>query len=287
MESSIITPEAPEHVADREPIEREPEQLYKFSTWVHLGPGAEDCEDGAAGACENRLHFHSWCRLPNPIQQRDIREKAMAAKARRRRQLRDPQTDAYEVLEDDLNDLARMGEAAREAIQAELLRPLWWEDYAEAIKDVKEIEDDDGEHPYEHADEDDARFKLLRAMDPSERSEDEFTELDRHLEEYTTLVQEKLEERQKPRREELEARDIASLIDELREDRIGRDSMATFMNSYSEWEWYICTYLAPNARRRFASMDEVAAAAPEVLAALKETYDELERIAREGVGKGS
>jgi hypothetical protein len=287
MESSTITPEAPEHVDEREPIEREPEQLYKFSTWVHLGPGAEDCSEGEKGECENRLHFHGWCRLPNPIQQRDIREKAMAAKARRRRQLKDPQTDAYEILEGDLDELASMGDAAREAIYAELFQQTFWADYNESVKDVKETEDEDGTLIYEHVEDDDKRFKQLQDTDPSERSEDELEELDRHLDQYATLVQEKLKERQQPRRDELDNLDLNALIDRLRTDRIGREAMAVFMNSYSQWEWYICTYISPGGRRRFADMDEVISAPPEVIAALRETYDELERMQREGVGKDS
>src|SRR5262245_39990006 len=41
------------------------EKLFSFSGFVHVGPGARECEDGEDGSCGNPLHFHDWCRLPN------------------------------------------------------------------------------------------------------------------------------------------------------------------------------------------------------------------------------
>src|SRR3954451_1473894 len=45
-------------------------QMFQFSTYLHVGPGAEGCEDFAS--CADPLHFHAWCRLPNKFQHKDI-----------------------------------------------------------------------------------------------------------------------------------------------------------------------------------------------------------------------
>jgi hypothetical protein len=61
-------------------------ELFRYSSWVHIGGGAEDCEEAETGTCADPLHFHAWCRLPNQLQHADIRERALASKARRIRQ---------------------------------------------------------------------------------------------------------------------------------------------------------------------------------------------------------
>lgn len=293
MEASAIAvkPETPEAAEERAPEERTPEQIYRFSTWLHLGPGADKCEavDEEAGTsdCQNRLHFHAWCRLPNELQVRDIREKAKAAKARRARQLRDPEADSFEILEDEIGELARLGDAAKAEIVEDLLNKTWFSDYLEAVNEVREEEDAEGEKVYATVEEDDKRFHELKEMDPEQRPQEEYDELDRHLAGYTEKVEAALRELQKPRRESLEGRDINSLIDEVREDRIATAAMEDFNVAYSTWEWYLCSYVTPNGLRRFESIKAMHAAAPEVIAGLKETFNELERGFGEGVGKGS
>lgn len=286
MEAGTITPEAPEAVEDRAPDELTAQQLYQFSTWLHIGPGAQECEESESGECQNRLHFHGWCRLPNQLQVRDIRQKAKAAKARRARQLRDPQTDSYEILEDDMDALGRIGEAGRGQLVDDLLGKSWFADYTEALNDVAEMEDD-GEKLYDTIDEDDKRLKVLLEMDAEQRPVEELEELQRHISAYNDAVEARLAEVQRPRREALEDRDINDLIDLIRAERIDAAAMEEFMATYSQWEWYICTYLTPNGRRRFGSFEEMEGAAPEVIDGLKVTFDDLERSFADGVGKGS
>src|SRR5438445_543555 len=84
---------------------RTTKHLFSYSKYVHAGDGAEECEHREDGKCEDAAHFHGWVCLPNSLQHRDILDKARAAKARRRRALRDggdaqrAATDAYVTLE--------------------------------------------------------------------------------------------------------------------------------------------------------------------------------------------
>jgi hypothetical protein len=81
--------------------------------------------------CGNPLHFHAWCRLPNQLQHEDIRERALAAKARRIRQLRDPECDAYQILESDMSELLRIGDEG--LIVDELANKDWWKRQIDAM----------------------------------------------------------------------------------------------------------------------------------------------------------
>src|SRR4051812_13441277 len=98
-EAAVETASTPEpEAAPAEPersdsTSRDRSQMFEFSGYVHVGPGAKECEHGEDGECDNAVHFHAWTRLPNPFQQQAIREKANAAKARKRRVLRDPESD--------------------------------------------------------------------------------------------------------------------------------------------------------------------------------------------------
>lgn len=286
MEGIAVVAEAAEAVNGRSPEERTPTQIYRYSAWLHLGPQAEECAEAETGNCQNRLHFHTWCRLPNELQVRDIREKAKAAKARRARQLRDPQSDSCQILDDELDELLRIGESGRNQLIEELLSKTWFSDYMEAVGDVQE-EERDGEKLYATVEEDDKRFKELAALDPEQRPQEEYDELDRHLNEYTAKVESVLRTLQEPRRESMTGMELEQVVEMLREDRITQASMDEFNVTYATWEWYLCSYLTPNGRRRFESYDDMHLAAPEVIEGLKATYNDLERSFGEGVGKDS
>lgn len=288
MEEIAVVAEAAEAVNGRSPEERSATQIYRYSAWLHLGPEADECPEAETGDCQNRLHFHSWCRLPNELQVRDIREKAKAAKARRARQLRDPQSDSCQILDDELDELLRIGESGRSQLIEELLSKTWFNDYLEAVADVQEEEDDvDGSKRYATVEEDDKRFKELSALDPEQRPQEEYDELDRHLNEYTAKVESALRTLQEPRREEMTAMALEQVVEMLREDRIAQASMDEFNVTYATWEWYLCSYLTPGGRRRFESHGDMTLAAPEVIDGLRTTFNDLERSFGEGVGKGS
>lgn len=256
-------------------------QLFRFSTWLHVGPGAETCEEAQSG-CANPLHFHAWCRVPNQFQHREIRERALAAKARRARQLRDVETDGCQILEDELDALARLGDAAKGQLVDELLTIDWWREYLEASKDVRETENDQGEQIYATVDADQERFAQLDAMAAEDRPPDEYAELERHLAAYNDAVDGRHRELQQPRRDALDQRDLNGLIDEIRDTRISAESTAEFMHVYSVYSWLAGTLTGPQGEPKFASLEQLEAAAPEVIDALKETFDDLERTQQGG-----
>src|SRR4051812_30709654 len=99
---STIEAEAPTADEETVPADESPavaeqsrEELFRWSTWVHVGDGADECalaqavgdSDYKLGkpipTCEDPGHFHAWLRLPNPLQRRDIVDKARAARARK------------------------------------------------------------------------------------------------------------------------------------------------------------------------------------------------------------
>src|SRR4051812_42572461 len=84
--------------------EQDSSQLFEFSGYVHVGPGAGNCPDGETGACNNSLHVHMWIRLPNTFQHAAIREKALAAQARRTRLLRNAESDARQIIDAAIED---------------------------------------------------------------------------------------------------------------------------------------------------------------------------------------
>lgn len=266
-----------------DPAEKTPQQLFRYSTWLHIGPEAEYCPEGEDG-CTNPLHFHAWCRLPNQFAHREIREKALAARARRARQLRDPHSDAAAVLDDDVEAIMRQPDA-KAALVDELLGAEWWKDYMEAVRDLHELEDDAGERPWQHIDHDRARFVELQAME--DRPAEEFAELERHLTRYADELTRRHEEISRPRREALEARDVNDLCDLVREQRITAEAQEEFMHTYSAWSWYAGTLTQPHGERKFQAMAQLEACAPEVIEALQRTFEDLEQTFNEGPAKNS
>jgi hypothetical protein len=270
--------------------EKTPAQLFRYSTWLHVGVGAENCadvnEETGEVSCGDALHFHAWCRLPNQFQHREIREKALAARARRVRQLRDPMSDSAAILADDLDTILRQP-GAHAALVDELVNRDWWKDYVEAVRDLHELEDERGERPWETVERDRARYDELQSLDEAERPTEEFAELEAHLLAYTAAVSAAHEAILEPKRQALLARDINDVAELVREQRIDGEAQAEFMHIYSSWQWYVGTLRAPGGERRFASMEAMQATAPEVIAALAETFDDLERTFDEGPTKNS
>lgn len=284
-----------------EPYEREEEkkpgqQLYRFSTWVHVGPGAEDCEavdeEQGTNDCSDPLHFHAWCRLPNPFQHRTMREKGLAAKARKVRQLRDADTDAGAILEQDLDRLARRGDDAIDELVDELLQRDWWKDYLDAAGDVREIEEDDhggeGEpaKKFAHIEDDQRRFDELKAIAAEERPEDEYLELGKHIAAYQEALKQRQDEIRKPKEEALRAKGVNGLLDLVRDERIEAVGTDEFMHVYSKWEWLYGTLRGraggKQAQQVWTDLAHMEAAAPEVIEAIKETFNDLERTKQQG-----
>jgi hypothetical protein len=274
--TSAVTPEPEASPAEK----ASPSELFRWSAYVHVGIGAEACEDRENGKCGDPTHFHAWCRMPNSLQQNSIREKALAAKARRIRQLRDPGCDIHDILEGDLA-IAKRSPAT---MIDELVAKDSVKEYIEARKDIGEDEN------YETIDEDRRRLKALDALPVDQRPQDEYDELVRHVGSFDDAVLERAKARQQPVRDSLEQMDTEKLVELLREDRIERDSTAEFDRVFSLWEWYICTLRpaeGPMSQRMFDSVDALEAAAPEVIRALKDAFEDLESAVAGGAAKGN
>lgn len=284
MSTSATLPEATAPIPDQQ------ERLYRFSSWLHVGPGAENCEavneETGANDCADPLHFHAWCRLPNQFQVREIREQAFAAKARRMRQLRNEGSDANEILEAELDVLRRGGEATKAEVIDEIVGKDWWQDYLEAAQTVREVEDEKGVKTFEHVDRDQERFKELDATPADQRNADEFEELQRHLVAYGEAVTAELEKIVAPKKAALESKELSDLVDMIREDRIEGQGSEEFMHTYAMQSWLVGTLKTRGGESRFKSQAELQSAPSEVIAALKETFEDLEQTER-GVAQGN
>jgi hypothetical protein len=270
-----------------------PEQMFRYSGWVHVGPGADECEaineDEGTSDCSDPRHFHAWCRLPNQFQHREIREKALAAKARKTRQLRDPETDGHAILEDAIDQLARQGDDALPLLIAELTGKDWWADYMQAAQDVQEREDgtdDDDEpvKPFARMEQDQRRYEELKALPEDERPADEFEELGRHLSKYAEAVKERQEELTTPKREALEERGVNALLDLVRDQRVNAAGTDEFMHVYSTWTMLVGTLKQPGGAPVWPTNPQaLQVVAPEVVEAVQEMFDDLEQTQQRGL----
>lgn len=266
-------------------------RLFRFSSFLHVGEGAEECAIavhlGEPGSTLRELpecespdeHVHVWCRLPNPHQHRELRETALAAKARRVRQLKDPNCGAYDILECELDTLA----GAKEIIVEELLVEEFATEYPQAMEDV---EDDER---FEHIVRDRERYAELMGMAEAERPTDEYAELGRHINSYVDAIQARLNELQGPHREALMGLDEGELVNQIRVKRIDADGQETFLHTYACHEQFAGTYaLSPIGLDKrpttlyFASVDAMKNAAPEVIECLKATFQDLARAMQQG-----
>ncbi|GAC1522427.1 MAG: hypothetical protein NVS3B1_07790 [Marmoricola sp.] len=271
-------------------------QMFKFSHYLHVGPGAQECPDNGVG-CENGEHFHAWLRLPNKFQQKDLHEKAMAAKARTLRRLKDPESDAGTVMEAELSVLRASGD--EEVMVEDLLKGEFAHFYLKATEMVDEREE------FEHINQDRERYIALidagEDAKPEEEQSDEFRELVRQVERYVTATKEALREVQQPKRDMFLSLGREGLADRLRDARIEELAGNAFFHTYNEWMWFIGTLdVEPHQatgrphKRKWAgvgSMDEQAPGtiwgeSPEVIEAIESSFGELE-TALQGAARGN
>lgn len=284
MEASVLEQEVPAAV---ESHAENTEQIFRWNTWVHVGPGAETCEHATDGKCERESaetplaerHFHAWCRLPNQFAYRDITEKAQAARARKQRQLRDPQSDANAILEDQLDALKEMPDA----MVQEIVYSKWGDD-EDARLQVAEDE------KYQHIDED--RIELVRLEDTpaDQRDEDAYVTLRRHVEEFDDAVEKALVTIRTRREESLRALPVDELVSQIRKVRIDRIGLQEYLHVSNYWVWFVGAMSAQegSGTRKFTSITNLTSAPGEVLAALQIAFTELENhLAPSGSAKNS
>lgn len=267
-------------------------KLFEYSRYIHVGDGAEMCEHGRDGECVDPDHFHAWCRLPNPLQNQDIREKGLAAKARRARLLRDPESDAHAVMEDEIALL--VDPQYMESVIDDLLGRDWSGDYAEAVVEVNDREE------YEHVQQDREEYSRLlstQAALPGEEQTAEFKQLNRHIIGYLNAITEALKGIQEPRRIEYRQRPYEDLLQLLREKRIEEEANRYFIDIYNTWMWLVGTFQVkpdPMRKRPYIRMwtglgerdrpepGTMLAESPEVIAVLRDTYGELSQNLQAG-----
>lgn len=280
METASIPTESPtESAAETSPAEqRDRVTLLTYSDEVHIGDGAEECEQRSNGSCENPEHFHAFIRLPNQFQRESLTEKADAARARRLRQLRDPESDISSILDTELAEKRRRmdhAELVDEVIEFDFLK-----DHMASMREVNEDED------FEHIEDDRERLRALSAMDDEDRPTDEFEELQKHVLDYAEKVNEARERIQQPLRESLNDKGVDDLLDIIREERQTAICNEAAERAWSRWEWFIGTLksrvpkkLNAPQERVFENIDALGSAAPEVIDALEVAFRDIEAAA--------
>lgn len=279
MESSVTeqdqVPESPiEAPPEEEMADRTSGKLFRFSEFVHVGPGADECEHRLDGKCADAEHFHAWCRLPNKFQIATIREKAQAARARVIRQAKDPETDRFEILE---NQMAELRDQGHQAMVDELLGRNAFKMQHRAMRELAEEEDS----PFATIEEDQKRWQYLTELEEADRPADEYGELLRHLEQWNDAVEVKYEELIQPERDSLTDRDEDELMEMVRDIAIREQADGIFMRVFSKYQWAICT-LKPRGEGKvptekvYGSLAELENAAPEVVAELEACFGDLE-----------
>lgn len=275
MEASTVAPtqvSEPEQSHDgAAEATRSTEELFQWSGFVHVGGGAESCEHGADGACTDPKHFHAWVTLPNSFQIRDITDKARAARARKARALRDPESDAYAVLEAEIDDLFTF---QHEALLDSLAR-------AEVDKHIRTIvsglEDDDR---FEFHAQDAEEYNRLLTVPEEERDKEEFDRLEQDMAVYAEELQKEIDAAHARELEKLKALPDDQVRELERRSRIDAISTETYLFTYYTWAMYVgarepATDGFPS-RRKFKSPDDFKLAPPEVVNALREKIRELE-----------
>lgn len=292
--------------------ERTAASIFKYSEWVHVGPGAEDCklavalrENPAAGKtedlplCSDPDHFHAWCRLPNPYQVRDITEKAQAARARTIRALRDPESDQFAILESDMDTLNEV--SLRPILAEEILDRDFAEHYTEAVSRVLDIEDpnwvQNGDEPaepaklYAHIESEQEEYARQTQL-PEDQRDETYSELSRYVAEYSRRVEVELAGIRDPLRENLLSRDIGELVEIARRDRINRRGDEAHLHAWNTWCWYVCTFKprkrgTPN-ERYFKDVSTFKYEAPsDVISAIQSTFQQLESAMTRGRTQGN
>lgn len=270
------------------PAERQShEAIFQHSQFLHIGPGAAVCEDvdeaKFVSNCGDPLHFHAWIHTPNQFQHNSIRSKALAAKARKMRALRDTDSDSRTILDGELEQARYQN--ATELLIEEIVQKDGVRNYWQAMREVQEEEE------FQHYEEDRDRLNALAAMPEEERDQEEYEKLGEHVRLYSERVKEAIASIQQPLRDSLADKTIDDLIEIVTEDRIQAEASAEFDDTYSLWEWYIGTLRLKKkespghpTERMFGDIEHLKQAPPEVISALAQAFTELDAEAGRSLG---
>jgi hypothetical protein len=253
---------------------RDAVKLFKWSAFAHAGDGAEECEHATDGKCSDDEHFHAWLRLPNQFQNEEITERADAARARRLRLMRDPDSDSRIIME------AAVDEMIRDLTDEEIVDDLLIESHTDARRlaegEVKREEAELFEHVYRDLE---RHGELLHQED---RPQEEFDALDKHLDDFFARVASRIKVIQKPKRDEYEGMDRAGLREAIIEQRIQADTQRVWYASFQVWEWVAGTHRLTGkwvagrpADRYFETEKDLKDASIEAIGALTQGFADL------------
>jgi hypothetical protein len=271
----------PPRARERQRRARTSTELFRYSTWVHVGPGAESASDARTALRPTRCTSTPGCRLPNQFQHQDIRERALAAKARRMRQLRDPDTDAYEILEAELDELRerrprRDDRRARQSQRVVEAPP----------RGDGEVEEDE---EYKHIERDRERLAELPRCARGRAPADEYAELERHLGAYDEAVEKARASSTSRCARPSRQLDDDELIEQIRDERMAAEASSGLhghllqvgvVRRHLHHRGPACTASCVRADRASSR-----AAAPEVIEALRRPTPSSRRRCSGGPGK--
>jgi hypothetical protein len=296
MEATVATrevpPEAqPSHDGKAEAT-RSSEELFEWSGYVHVGKGAEECLHAIDGECTEKPrigadgtlsgHFHAWVCLPNQFQIRDIGDKARAARARKTRALRDPQSDSYAILEAELDDLRynHFDELVDSLAHAQVNKDL--------LDIVRGIEEDER---FEHHAQDVEELNRLHDVPEDERDAEEYERLQADALAYSEELQRVIDERHKAEVARLRAAKPEDVIDLERRERIDNIGTEMYLHTYYTWAMYVCARKPVidklPTERVFAQPEDLRNAADEVVVALRSKISQLENRTVRGDAAGN
>lgn len=291
MDTETLPTEEAETAVDA--IEEEAEatrtarSLFEYSRYVHAGLGAEECEHREDGKCQETGHFHAWVCLPNSLQHRDIMEKARAAKARRRRAMKDagdqnrPASDGYVSLEADLDELLEPDNRA--ALVTEVAERAVRRSMGERMDNVRE-----GDERFEHYWQDREEWLRQTAMPEEERPTEEYEALSALMEGYEEAVEKRIADDTAREEDALRTMETDALREVVRGVRIDGEGSEAHLTAYWTWMGFIgCRNPAHKDRRMWASLEAFRNAAPEAVQVVDDALRDLEARTRRGDAAGN
>lgn len=300
MEASVATPpvaapaappEAPPSHDGSAEATRSTAELFEWSGYVHVGGDAPECEERLTGACSNPKHFHAWVTMPNPYQIRDIVDKARAAKARKRRALRDAgdpakgrePSDSYMTLEDQLDSL-REPEQYKQLITIIARRRI-------EMSLVEILDSMQKDERFEHHAQDSEEFQRLEALPEDERDKEEYERLQADMMAYGEEMQKVVDERIETEQAHLKNETPDQVIEYERLFRIEDIASEAYLHIYYTWAIFTGTRKPSTegfpSERKFKDPEALRNAPPEVIVALREKLRSLEQRTTSGRGEAA
>lgn len=295
MEAATVTPPkqappepAPEHDGAAEAT-KSTEELFQWSTYVHVGAGAEECEHKLDGKCPHppkmtpdggvEGHFHAWLCLPNVFQARDITEKANASRARRRRSLRQNGDDGREATDSAivLEDQLAVWEANKTTWEA-LIRTIAQRNVDAQLAEItQEMADSD---QWEHYAADVEEYRRLLRVPEDDRDPEDMKRLETDLEEYTEELNKRVQARMERETSVLNDMPRHEVLELQRRHMIDEQAQDAWYHTYYTWAYFTCarkpTLEGYPRDRVFERPEDLKNTAQEIVAALRSAYRSLE-----------